>query len=734
MSRFCEPCGITVQEDNFKSHIEGKKHKLQEAKLQHKMKLEETGLYIRGIPNGIKAPELRNIFQQFGDISVINVFGSKAYLYFVDKLSCDEALKHKHVAKNQVLVVNRRKLTLTPPGSMGSGGSGQGLKRGFDNIQNNIKLETPAKRSLDCNKILEAIASPAPITHHFSTLKNLLLAGDEGCQLVIRKICSDLEFSLRTTFNVRKLYPFGSMTTGLAFKDSDLDLFADLEINESKCLLLEDNKNLEKKIFDKAKSCFYRRGNIFTGVVPIARAKTPIIKFIHKATSISCDLSFKDAVGYCNSRLLRQYLQMNERFFELIFFIKYWSRMHQFCSTSKFSNFALSMLGLSFLLSLKDAKGNNVVPPVQELLNTADQNDPHYFVQGWRCAFNTSPITIDLPNTPYFTMPGLLRNFFEYVSHLPFETHVISVLTGQLIERKIFAENPSELPEAYECYRNHIARNPTDSLFKPDECVVIHDPFKLNHNLTGRVTNDVLKSFTEACRTAAELCSSVLDDNNLQSTLLHKLLNPNQHLLNKPNSQAQPSTAKGNVSSSKAMMSITLKMPEAFQENPLENSTNFLSAILQEILHFKIKNVLSSNDVIPSKIGRTDCMQDVHEENLTVLVCQGTKDVWNGRKKAQAFLKAKGTSFQNPLSFNDEKCISTHLAENNIIISDLALECRLICSKEKLNVQFQNEGKQGYFNSCMSFVNIVLHRWVAEFSKTFLQKSESQNNPIENQG
>lgn len=68
-----------------------------------------------------------------------------------------------------------------------------------------------------------------------------------------------------------------------------------------------------KKVFATAKSCMYRRQDLFSNIIPIQRAKTPIIKILHVRTQTSCDLSFRDAIGYCNSRLLRHYLNMNER-------------------------------------------------------------------------------------------------------------------------------------------------------------------------------------------------------------------------------------------------------------------------------------------------------------------------------------------------------------------------------------------------------------------------------------
>lgn len=82
------------------------------------------------------------------------------------------------------------------------------------------------KKMLDINAVLTALVKSSTILEQISKLKELVLAGDEYCNDLQHKICNDLTDALKTAFKVCELYAFGSTTTGLAFKTSDLDVYA----------------------------------------------------------------------------------------------------------------------------------------------------------------------------------------------------------------------------------------------------------------------------------------------------------------------------------------------------------------------------------------------------------------------------------------------------------------------------------------------------------------------------
>lgn len=120
-------------------------------------------------------------------------------------------------------------------------------KRGFDNTPKNSVQTQKGKKNDQGNGqprpaivpkvVLDALAQPATILEHVKTLKELILAGPDHCNVVCNKICSDVmdAMKMNSTFSTCKLYAFGSMTTGLAFKDSDLDVYAHLGLFFTLC-------------------------------------------------------------------------------------------------------------------------------------------------------------------------------------------------------------------------------------------------------------------------------------------------------------------------------------------------------------------------------------------------------------------------------------------------------------------------------------------------------------------
>ncbi|KAG7199425.1 hypothetical protein KM043_014053 [Ampulex compressa] len=96
-------------------------------------------------------------------------------------------------------------------------------------------------------------------------------------------ICPHLDEIFKSIFPRCRAYSFGSSQTGLGFKGSDLDIYMD--IGQPLC----DAKNVlpniwTTQIFNSFKRTMYRMSGIFSNIVCIPRAKTPIIKFCYVLT------------------------------------------------------------------------------------------------------------------------------------------------------------------------------------------------------------------------------------------------------------------------------------------------------------------------------------------------------------------------------------------------------------------------------------------------------------------
>lgn len=714
----CDVCELTLPIDSLASHLSGKRHKHNEEVNAQRKHLQETGLYVKGVPPGTLASDLSSSFGRFGCVKKIEIYGGVAYVNYSDKSSADEALKHQHVIHHQTLKVNRRIIANRNVEQK----KGNFPKRNFDEAMEpkastsnalpptkRLKSDnTKLKLELSSKQISEALSDDKTISDQMISLKKLVLPVENYCNKVQMAVCQDLQDALRVSFKICKLYTFGSMTTGLAFKDSDLDVYAYLELDKSTHLIEEGSKSHDKKIYDMASKCLFLKNHIFTSIILIRGAKIPIIKFQHTGSQVSCDLSFRDAVGHCNSALLRLYLEMNERFFDLIFFLKFWARTHNFCSTSKFSNFSLCMLGLSFLLLLKDSRGNKIVPAVDELLESGDPSDPLFYVGSWRCGFNRSRISITLPDTPEFSLIEMLRRFFLYIAHLPFQTHVISVLTGELMPREMFetVSASKNLPTCFECYKIFVAKNPSEVLCKTNDCAVIHDPFRLNHNLTQRVNVSALQEFVEACMFSAGVCEQEMKSNEGRSALLQ--------LLNRKHGGVTQSCIPSPRPKSEDMILALKGKVISEGTNSLKNLEEVISSIFEKL--FLLERLHRADSEVKMDVNKRDENQcDQESSNSKPVVYTGGRDLWNGRAKAFKILKKQRVIVNNTHSFENEELVTGFLREQGTANVDLRFEFELTSGQDMIKLKFHDLCRSGAFKSFTSFCGTHLLRWVQDF-------------------
>ncbi len=61
-------------------------------------------------------------------------------------------------------------------------------------------------------------------------------------------------------------------------------------------------------------------------ILPIPYAKVPIVKFHDPVSKMNVDLSFNNPLGLFNTKLIRDYVNMDPRVSDLAFVIKYWSK------------------------------------------------------------------------------------------------------------------------------------------------------------------------------------------------------------------------------------------------------------------------------------------------------------------------------------------------------------------------------------------------------------------------
>lgn len=258
---------------------------------------------------------------------------------------------------------------------------------------------------------------------------NAIQLNDIEIETKYESVCTQLDEIFKVIFPKCKTYRFGSSQTGLGFKECDLDIYMDIGMNiiyiYTIYLILfyfiiilyiifiqgepiNESKNTStdswtmNKIFKSVKKIMYRMNDVFSNIIGIPKAKTPIIKFYYNRTNVSCDISFKNILGIYKSYLIKYCLSLDNRLKPLMMIIKYWARHFKISNGQKISNYALVLLIIFYL----QQPSVNIIPPLMVLQNTCQPQ----IINGWQANFDEN--TVLPPITNKNSVPQLLHGFF----------------------------------------------------------------------------------------------------------------------------------------------------------------------------------------------------------------------------------------------------------------------------------------------------------------------------------
>lgn len=232
---------------------------------------------------------------------------------------------------------------------------------------------------------------------------------------------------------------FGSSVNLLGTLDSDLDI----------CMTLRNNPTNQevnrKEILDRVLRQVLRKNRHVQRhtIMPILQARVPIIKF--KYDNFDVDLSMCNHCAIYNSRLLRNYVLIDNRTAQLHYLVKQYAKSCNIADASKgsLSSFAWSVMVIHFLQHTQPP----ILPHLQETGNKKTVE-----VNGWNVWFDESfePSSMARNQTG---LTSLFKQFLLYFKAFDFENHVISIRTSRLITKSekdwtscaMAIENPFEL-------------------------------------------------------------------------------------------------------------------------------------------------------------------------------------------------------------------------------------------------------------------------------------------------
>ncbi|KAI5638232.1 cid1 family poly A polymerase domain-containing protein [Phthorimaea operculella] len=313
----------------------------------------------------------------------------------------------------------------------------------------------------------------------------------ENLQILI----DDVQKTLGARWPGCRMYPFGSIVTGLGITTSDIDCFVQLP----------SWVRLESKLVYKARAYLQAQPHLFNELTAIPMAKVPIVKFHHIPTRRHCDINFTSMAGVQNSKLIAYLLHVDPRALPLAVLIKYWSKVHNLTGTNLMPNYALTMLVIFYLQHLE------ILPPVCLL----QQNCREFMVENWNSAFNSVPFRAGQNNK--LTLYQLLGGFFDYYSSFDFDNLIISTYLGRAIHKSHF-QAIEMAPLEFGLYRYNIAQGICKPL-RIDTKLCVQDPFEHARNCSVGVHQKLFDMVMKYIKKSAEMFYNEESDRYLKAIL-----------------------------------------------------------------------------------------------------------------------------------------------------------------------------------------------------------------------
>lgn len=429
-------------------------------------------ILVAGYPTYTQPHDILEVFTKFGNVRIDKCNSWTATLTYASPEQARSALE-----SNKRLHIYGHFLSVKP----------YSAKLKAEEAQRSPKREFTMSKQ----KCLIIEPSKINLSGTFHQQLDLIMANIRLNQDDINRISTlyrDLEILFQTQWPGCKAIPFGSITTGLGIKTSDADCFINLPVQF---------RQPQVNHVSQARRLLTLQPQIFTEILAIPRANTPIVKFYHVPTDINCDLTFKTPLGAQNSRLITFLLQADPRITPVAVIIKYWAKVHELSGTGKLTNYALTLLIIFYL----QQPPISILPSV-EWLQRDRAND--FYVDYWNTGFMSHTNFLP-PTSNTSTISELLGGFFEFYSMFNFEEMVVCPFLGTPIRREVFKDTAT-LPSEFELYKGNVLEGLVMPIrYQTSFC--IQDPFEQCHNVASAITSKLaldIKTFFKFVANAYE--------------------------------------------------------------------------------------------------------------------------------------------------------------------------------------------------------------------------------------
>ncbi|PYH93198.1 zinc finger protein [Aspergillus ellipticus CBS 707.79] len=214
-----------------------------------------------------------------------------------------------------------------------------------------------------------------------------------------------------------KVHVFGSSGNKLCSSDSDVDLCITTTCKELEhvCLLAE---------------VLARHG--MERVVCVSHAKVPIVKIWDPELRLACDMNVNNTMALENTRMVRTYVELDERVRPLAMIIKHWTK-RRILNDAGLGGTLSSYTWICLIINFLQTRNPPILPSLQ-----ARPHKKRLTADGIVYSFDDDlDSLVGYGRKNKQSLGELLFQFFRYYGHdLDYEKHVVSVREGKLLSKE----------------------------------------------------------------------------------------------------------------------------------------------------------------------------------------------------------------------------------------------------------------------------------------------------------
>ncbi|KAM0830967.1 hypothetical protein ACQ4PT_065865 [Festuca glaucescens] len=263
-----------------------------------------------------------------------------------------------------------------------------------------------------------------------------------------------------------QLHLYGSCANSFGTSHSDVDVCLEIDIGTGSVveLLLRLAEILRTDNFDDVEA--------------ITSARVPIVRMFDAGSGFSCDICINNLFAVANTKLLKDYAQIDSRLLQLASIVKHWAKLRAVNETYRgtLSSYAYVLMCISFL-QLREPK---ILPCLQAM-------EPTYtmVVDDTECAYFDEVHQLhDFGAENRESITELLWAFFHYWAFQhDYRKDVISIRMGKIISKK--------------------EKNWTTRVGNDRHLMCIEDPFETGHDLGRVVDRQTIRIIREEFERAA---------------------------------------------------------------------------------------------------------------------------------------------------------------------------------------------------------------------------------------